>query len=44
MSELFGGGGDLWFDEVEHARGKYRKPALDASGIIGRMRIESSLD
>jgi hypothetical protein len=39
VGQLVGGGGDLWFDEVEHARKKYPKHAAESSGIIGKSFI-----
>jgi hypothetical protein len=35
VGQLVGGGGDLWFNEVKHARGKYRNRRPEASRIIG---------
>jgi hypothetical protein len=35
VDQLVGGGGDLWFDEVEHVRGKYPNMWPEASGIVG---------
>jgi hypothetical protein len=34
VDQLVGGGGDLWFNKVEHARGKYPNLAAESSGII----------
>ncbi len=39
VGQLVGGGGDLWFDKVEHARRKYPKGAMKSSGIIGRSLV-----
>jgi hypothetical protein len=33
MGQLVGGGGNLWFDEVEHAPEKYRNSNAEASRI-----------
>jgi hypothetical protein len=41
VGQFVGGGGDLWFDEVEHAGGKYVNSSPEASGIIGSRGLHS---
>jgi hypothetical protein len=36
VGELVGGGGDLWFYQVKHARENYRNRPGEASRNIGR--------
>jgi membrane associated rhomboid family serine protease len=42
VGQLFGGGGNLGFDKIEHARGKYPNLPSEASGIIGLDLVAAS--
>jgi len=42
VNQLIGGGGNLWSDNIEHARGKYPNRAAEASRIMGQGNIQHS--